>query len=201
MIDPIKIPWFHHPGPSWSVVYLVRGGSRPNLTEGSLSATMGCFVQGYLIDLGYLRWVVVVLTVWPDAKLHLGLLIKEFVELGTIRMHYFVDVVAECELEQQARRNEICRCCVHTWHDRCDSLLKVAWREEIAIEENRSGRFLNSTGWRAIQKNFFANYHHLASVHFLQQRYHELTCKGKLTTSDYVVRQASDVDNIILYHP
>ncbi|KAL0904861.1 hypothetical protein M5K25_027020 [Dendrobium thyrsiflorum] len=48
MMDPIKIPWFRHPGSSWSLVYLVRGGSRPNLTEGSLSAAMGCFVQGYL---------------------------------------------------------------------------------------------------------------------------------------------------------
>ncbi|KAI0500249.1 hypothetical protein KFK09_018458 [Dendrobium nobile] len=71
---------------------------------------------------------------WPDAKLHLGLPIKEFVELGTIRMHHCVDVAAECELERQAKRNEIYRCCVHTWDDRCDSLLKVAWREEIAIE-------------------------------------------------------------------
>ncbi|PKU77402.1 hypothetical protein MA16_Dca027265 [Dendrobium catenatum] len=52
MIDPIKITWFHRPGPSWSLVYLVRGGSRPNLTEGSLSVAMGCFVQGYLVDLG-----------------------------------------------------------------------------------------------------------------------------------------------------
>ncbi|KAL0908552.1 hypothetical protein M5K25_023052 [Dendrobium thyrsiflorum] len=54
MMDPIKIPWFRHPGPSWSLVYLVRGGSRPNLTEGSLSVAMGCFVQGYLVDL---RWM------------------------------------------------------------------------------------------------------------------------------------------------
>ncbi|KAI0524319.1 hypothetical protein KFK09_003685 [Dendrobium nobile] len=41
------------PGPSWSLVYLVRGGSRPNLTEGSLSAAMGCFVQGDLVNLGF----------------------------------------------------------------------------------------------------------------------------------------------------
>ncbi|KAL0922952.1 hypothetical protein M5K25_006986 [Dendrobium thyrsiflorum] len=41
MMGPIKIPWFRRPGPSWSLVYLVRGGSRPNLTEGSLSAAMG----------------------------------------------------------------------------------------------------------------------------------------------------------------
>ncbi|KAL0908657.1 hypothetical protein M5K25_023162 [Dendrobium thyrsiflorum] len=41
MMGPIKIPWFRHPGSSWSLVYLVRGGSRPNLTEGSLSAAMG----------------------------------------------------------------------------------------------------------------------------------------------------------------
>ncbi|KAL0911308.1 hypothetical protein M5K25_019440 [Dendrobium thyrsiflorum] len=53
MMDPIKIPWFRHPGPSWSLVYLVRGGSRPNLTEESLSAAMGCFVQGYLVDRGF----------------------------------------------------------------------------------------------------------------------------------------------------
>ncbi|KAL0920164.1 hypothetical protein M5K25_009281 [Dendrobium thyrsiflorum] len=39
-MDPIKIPWFRCPGPSWSRVYLVRGGSRSYLTEGSLSATM-----------------------------------------------------------------------------------------------------------------------------------------------------------------
>ncbi|KAL0922033.1 hypothetical protein M5K25_005992 [Dendrobium thyrsiflorum] len=52
MISPIKIPWFRHPGPSWSLVYLVRGGSRPNLTEGSLSAAMGCVVQRYLVDWG-----------------------------------------------------------------------------------------------------------------------------------------------------
>ncbi|PKU67099.1 hypothetical protein MA16_Dca008888 [Dendrobium catenatum] len=54
MMDPIKIPWFRRPGPSWSLVYLVRGGSQPNLTEGSLSAAMGCFVQGYLVDLGWI---------------------------------------------------------------------------------------------------------------------------------------------------
>ncbi|KAL0924156.1 hypothetical protein M5K25_004965 [Dendrobium thyrsiflorum] len=48
MMNPIKIPRFRHPGPSWSMVYLVRGGSRPNLTEGSLSAAMSCFVQWYL---------------------------------------------------------------------------------------------------------------------------------------------------------
>ncbi|KAL0922719.1 hypothetical protein M5K25_006729 [Dendrobium thyrsiflorum] len=53
MMDPIKIPWFRRPESSWSLVYLVRGGSRPNLTEGSLSAAMGCFVQGYLVDLGW----------------------------------------------------------------------------------------------------------------------------------------------------
>ncbi|KAL0919201.1 hypothetical protein M5K25_011284 [Dendrobium thyrsiflorum] len=35
-----------------SLVYLVKGGSRPNLTEGSLPAVMGCVVQGYLVDLG-----------------------------------------------------------------------------------------------------------------------------------------------------
>ncbi|KAL0906488.1 hypothetical protein M5K25_024985 [Dendrobium thyrsiflorum] len=46
MMDPIKIPWFRRPGSSWSPVYLVRGGSRPNMTEGSLSATMGCVIQG-----------------------------------------------------------------------------------------------------------------------------------------------------------
>ncbi|KAL0917946.1 hypothetical protein M5K25_013055 [Dendrobium thyrsiflorum] len=51
MIDPIKIPWFRRPGSSWSLVYLVRGGSRPNLTERSLSGAMSSFVQGYLIDL------------------------------------------------------------------------------------------------------------------------------------------------------
>ncbi|KAL0912292.1 hypothetical protein M5K25_018255 [Dendrobium thyrsiflorum] len=56
MMDPIKIPWFRRPGSSWSLVYLVRGGSRPNLTEGSLSAAMGCVVQGYLIDLGQLSF-------------------------------------------------------------------------------------------------------------------------------------------------
>ncbi|KAL0905305.1 hypothetical protein M5K25_023714 [Dendrobium thyrsiflorum] len=56
MMDPIKIPWFRHPRSSWSLVYLVRGGSRPNLIEGSLSATMGCFVQGYLVDLGDAIW-------------------------------------------------------------------------------------------------------------------------------------------------
>ncbi|KAL0917617.1 hypothetical protein M5K25_012691 [Dendrobium thyrsiflorum] len=61
MMDPIKIPWFRHPGSSWSLFYLVRGGSRPNLTEGSLSVSMGCFVQGYLVDLGGPR----VITVYP----------------------------------------------------------------------------------------------------------------------------------------
>ncbi|KAL0913064.1 hypothetical protein M5K25_016496 [Dendrobium thyrsiflorum] len=53
MMDPINIPWFRHPGSSWSLVYLVRGGSRPNLTEGSSSAAMGCFVRGYLVDRGF----------------------------------------------------------------------------------------------------------------------------------------------------
>ncbi|PKU67686.1 hypothetical protein MA16_Dca023238 [Dendrobium catenatum] len=53
MMDPIKIPWFRRPGSSWSLVYLVRGGIRPNLTEGSLSAAMGCFVQGDLVDLRF----------------------------------------------------------------------------------------------------------------------------------------------------
>ncbi|KAL0912084.1 hypothetical protein M5K25_018032 [Dendrobium thyrsiflorum] len=52
-MDPIKIPWLRHPEPSWSLLYLVGGGSRPNLTEGSLSAAMGCFVQGYLVDRGF----------------------------------------------------------------------------------------------------------------------------------------------------
>ncbi|PKU72214.1 hypothetical protein MA16_Dca006807 [Dendrobium catenatum] len=45
-------------GPSWSLVYLNRGGSRPNLTEGSLSAAMGFFVQGDLVDL----------RIWPDKR-------------------------------------------------------------------------------------------------------------------------------------
>ncbi|PKU61957.1 hypothetical protein MA16_Dca027595 [Dendrobium catenatum] len=30
MMDPIKISWFRHPGPSWSLVYLVRGGFDAN---------------------------------------------------------------------------------------------------------------------------------------------------------------------------
>ncbi|KAL0923065.1 hypothetical protein M5K25_007110 [Dendrobium thyrsiflorum] len=47
MMSPIKIPWFRRPEPSWSLAYLVRGGSRPNLTEGSLSTAIGCFVQGF----------------------------------------------------------------------------------------------------------------------------------------------------------
>ncbi|KAL0927738.1 hypothetical protein M5K25_001943 [Dendrobium thyrsiflorum] len=46
MIDLIKIPWFRRPGSSWSLVYLVRGDSRPNLTEGSLSAAKGFDVIG-----------------------------------------------------------------------------------------------------------------------------------------------------------
>ncbi|KAL0913507.1 hypothetical protein M5K25_016972 [Dendrobium thyrsiflorum] len=52
MMDSIKIPWFHRSGPSWSLVYLVRGGSGPNLTEESLLVAMGCTVQGNLVDLG-----------------------------------------------------------------------------------------------------------------------------------------------------
>ncbi|KAL0923924.1 hypothetical protein M5K25_004712 [Dendrobium thyrsiflorum] len=66
MMDPIKIPWFRHPGPSWSLVYLVRGGSRPNLTEGSLSAAMGCFVQGYLdlMPLGSIRALAITIIWW-----------------------------------------------------------------------------------------------------------------------------------------
>ncbi|KAL0922821.1 hypothetical protein M5K25_006844 [Dendrobium thyrsiflorum] len=47
MMDPIKIPWFRHPGPSWSLVYLVRGGSRPNLTEESLSAAWVASSKGF----------------------------------------------------------------------------------------------------------------------------------------------------------
>ncbi|KAL0922807.1 hypothetical protein M5K25_006828 [Dendrobium thyrsiflorum] len=53
MMDPIKIPWFCHPESSWSLVYLVIGGSRPNLTERTLSVAMGCFIQGYLVDRGF----------------------------------------------------------------------------------------------------------------------------------------------------
>ncbi|KAL0915608.1 hypothetical protein M5K25_016037 [Dendrobium thyrsiflorum] len=49
--SPIKIPWFRRPGLSCSLVYLVKGGSQPNLTEGTLSTSMGCFVQEYLVDL------------------------------------------------------------------------------------------------------------------------------------------------------
>ena len=52
--NPIKILWFRHPELSWSLVYLVSEGSRPNLTEGSLSAAVGCVVQGDLVNLGCL---------------------------------------------------------------------------------------------------------------------------------------------------
>ncbi|KAL0922582.1 hypothetical protein M5K25_006574 [Dendrobium thyrsiflorum] len=55
MMDPIKIPWFRHAGSSWSLVYLVRGGSRPNLTEGSLSAAMGFNAVGELTGSGHDR--------------------------------------------------------------------------------------------------------------------------------------------------
>ncbi|KAL0912381.1 hypothetical protein M5K25_018347 [Dendrobium thyrsiflorum] len=34
MMSPIKIPWFHRPGPLWSLVYLVRGAKPPD-SEGS----------------------------------------------------------------------------------------------------------------------------------------------------------------------
>ncbi|KAL0903558.1 hypothetical protein M5K25_027946 [Dendrobium thyrsiflorum] len=89
MMDPIKIPWFRRPGSSWSLVYLVRGGSRPNLTEGSLSAAMGCVVQGYLIDLGGAIWRQTtrfrgprVITVYPavpfDGKTAVMKLVKNF---------------------------------------------------------------------------------------------------------------------------
>ncbi|KAL0916794.1 hypothetical protein M5K25_014333 [Dendrobium thyrsiflorum] len=66
MMDPINIPWFRRPGSSWSLVYLVRGGSRPNLTEGSLSAAMGCFVQGYLdlMPLGSIRALAIIIISW-----------------------------------------------------------------------------------------------------------------------------------------
>ncbi|KAL0928729.1 hypothetical protein M5K25_000646 [Dendrobium thyrsiflorum] len=47
MMDPIKILWFRHLEPSCSLIYLVRGANRPNLTEKSLSAAMGCFIQGF----------------------------------------------------------------------------------------------------------------------------------------------------------
>ncbi|KAL0910005.1 hypothetical protein M5K25_020926 [Dendrobium thyrsiflorum] len=58
MMDPIKIPWFRRPGPSWSLVYLVRGGSRPNLTEGSLSAAMGFDAIGEHTGAGHNRNIV-----------------------------------------------------------------------------------------------------------------------------------------------
>ncbi|KAH0453860.1 hypothetical protein IEQ34_018184 [Dendrobium chrysotoxum] len=63
-MDPINIPWIRRPGQSWSLVYLVRGDSRPNLTEGSLSAAMGYFVQGDLVDLGC---IVTLLSGWHEA--------------------------------------------------------------------------------------------------------------------------------------
>ncbi|KAL0917613.1 hypothetical protein M5K25_012687 [Dendrobium thyrsiflorum] len=72
MMDPIKIPWFRHPGSSWSLVYLVRGGSRPNLTEGSLSAAMGCFVQGYLVDRGDLTFSLLKVLEFPEVWILLG---------------------------------------------------------------------------------------------------------------------------------
>ncbi|KAL0918947.1 hypothetical protein M5K25_010997 [Dendrobium thyrsiflorum] len=59
MMDPIKIRWFRRPGPSWSLVYLVRGGSRPNLIEGSLSAAMGFDTVGELTGSGHDRNLVV----------------------------------------------------------------------------------------------------------------------------------------------
>ncbi|KAL0907719.1 hypothetical protein M5K25_022150 [Dendrobium thyrsiflorum] len=59
MMDPIKIPWFRRPGSSWSLVYLVRGGSRPNLTEGSLSAAMGFDAVGEHTGSGHDRNLVV----------------------------------------------------------------------------------------------------------------------------------------------
>ncbi|KAL0910668.1 hypothetical protein M5K25_018744 [Dendrobium thyrsiflorum] len=59
MMDSIKIPWFRHPGPSRSLVYLVRGGSRPNLTEGSLSAAMGLDAIGEHTGVGHNRCIVV----------------------------------------------------------------------------------------------------------------------------------------------
>ncbi|PKU66979.1 hypothetical protein MA16_Dca019080 [Dendrobium catenatum] len=33
MMDPIKIPWFCILRPSWTLVYLVRGGNQPNLIK------------------------------------------------------------------------------------------------------------------------------------------------------------------------
>ncbi|KAL0909144.1 hypothetical protein M5K25_023676 [Dendrobium thyrsiflorum] len=52
--EPHQDPMVPSSRPSWSLVYLVRGGSRPNLTEGSLSAAMSCVVQGYLVDLWWI---------------------------------------------------------------------------------------------------------------------------------------------------
>ncbi|KAL0917303.1 hypothetical protein M5K25_012358 [Dendrobium thyrsiflorum] len=59
MMSPIMIPWFRRTGPSWSQVYLVKGGSRPNLTEGSLSAAMGFDVIGKHTGAGHNRYIVV----------------------------------------------------------------------------------------------------------------------------------------------
>ncbi|KAL0908605.1 hypothetical protein M5K25_023107 [Dendrobium thyrsiflorum] len=104
MMDPIKIPWFRHPGSSWSLVYLVRGGSRPNLTEGSLSAAMGCFVQGYLVDLGDAIWWRItwfrgprVITVYPAVPFGgktagqrtrtTSLLARDYLRMDPIRVH------------------------------------------------------------------------------------------------------------------
>ncbi|KAL0917747.1 hypothetical protein M5K25_012833 [Dendrobium thyrsiflorum] len=58
MMDPIKIPWFRRLGSSWSLVYLVRGGSRPNLTEGSLSAAIGFDAIGEHTGVGHNRNIV-----------------------------------------------------------------------------------------------------------------------------------------------
>ncbi|KAL0912230.1 hypothetical protein M5K25_018192 [Dendrobium thyrsiflorum] len=52
MMKLIKILWFRRSGSSWSLVHLVRGAGRANLIEGSLSATIDCFVQGDL----YVDW-------------------------------------------------------------------------------------------------------------------------------------------------
>ncbi|KAL0915288.1 hypothetical protein M5K25_015694 [Dendrobium thyrsiflorum] len=59
MMNPIKIPWFRHPGPSWSLFYLVRGGSRPNLTEGFLSVAMGFTAFGEHTGAGHNHYIVV----------------------------------------------------------------------------------------------------------------------------------------------
>ncbi|KAL0913883.1 hypothetical protein M5K25_017375 [Dendrobium thyrsiflorum] len=125
--------------------------------------------------------------------------LKELILQGSSRVHRCLALQTDDALEEKARRNDIYRCCIHSWSWKEDTLLWETHTDLMGYPAYVDGASLNEEGWKYVQREVSQHAAHLAPIRTLKARSAEIKRREDGSVVEFVENPTSDIANCILY--